>query len=104
MVIYNVTISIDHSIHDEWLNWMRDVHIPDVLNTGLFNECRMSKILAEEEGGLAYSIQYTAKSMDDYESYQANYAQSLQAEHNSKFGGKYAAFRTLLDVIHHANG
>jgi len=104
MVIYNVTVSIDHSVHDDWLEWMREVHIPDVLNTGMFTECRMSKILAEEEGGLAYSIQYTAPSMADYEKYLSDHAEKLKADHDNKFGGKYAAFRTLLDVVHHVNG
>ena len=104
MIIYNVTVSIDHAVHQDWVNWMREIHIPDILKTGLFFEARMSKILAEEEGGLAYSIQYTAKSMDDYEKYMSNHAEALRADHEKNFGGRYAAFRTLLDVVHHADG
>ena len=37
MIIYNVTSNIDESIHDEWLNWMRQEHIPQVLGTGKGN-------------------------------------------------------------------
>ena len=33
MIIYNVTINIDASIHDEWLAWIKE-HIPQVLATG----------------------------------------------------------------------
>ena len=36
MVIYNVTIKIDWSIHEHWLRWVREVHIPDVLATEMF--------------------------------------------------------------------
>jgi hypothetical protein len=27
MILYNVTVNIDHDIHEEWLNWMRSNHV-----------------------------------------------------------------------------
>lgn len=100
MIIYNVTVSIDYDIHEEWVDWMQEIHIPDVMKTGKFMECRMSKILAEEEGGRAYSIQYLCKDQETLQKYQAEDAPELQKKHNELFGGKAVAFRTLLDVIY----
>ena len=100
MILYNVTINIDESVHDEWLHWMKTVHIPDVMATGFFLENRLARILAEEQGGMAYSIQYTLKSMDDYNAYQANHAPRLQNEHTMRYKGKFGAFRTLLHIVH----
>ena len=95
-IIYNVTVSIDHDVHDDWLIWMKTNHIPEVLNTGLFLEAKLSKILAEESGGLAYSIQYLCENQEKLDEYQNNHAPRLQQEHNLKYSGKFAAFRTLL--------
>lgn len=100
MILYNVTVNIDESVHDEWLHWMKTVHIPDVMATGYFIENRLARILAEEHGGKAYSIQYTLKSMDDYDAYQANHAPRLQNEHSQRYNGKFGAFRTLLHIVH----
>ena len=100
MILYNVTINIDEDVQDEWLNWMKDTHIPDVMKTGLFLENRICRILAEEEGGHSYAIQYLLASKANYDDYQSNHAANLQAEHNDKFNGKFAAFRTILEVIH----
>ena len=100
MIIYNVTVSIDYDVHDEWLQWMKEVHIPEVMATGRFLESRMSKIHAEEEGGKAYSIQYLTKDMETLEAYQANEAPALQQKHLAKYGNKAVAFRTLLEVVH----
>lgn len=99
MILYNVTVSIDESIHKDWLQWMRKVHIPDVMGTGLFLESRISKIHAEEQGGMSFAITYMAKSMDDMEVYQKEHAPRLQKEHSEKFEGKFAAFRTYLELI-----
>ncbi len=100
MILYNVTVNIDEDIHDEWLKWMKEVHVPDVMNTGLFIESKICRIHAEEIGGKAYSFQYLAKSMEDYELYQKKYAPALQLEHTKKYNNKFAAFRTILEVVH----
>jgi hypothetical protein len=97
-VIYNVTVNIDHDVKDEWLKWMKEVHIPEVLETGLFLEAKLSKILAESGGGESFSIQYLLNSMDDYDTYQKEHAPRLQQEHHKKWADKSVAFRTLLNV------
>ena len=101
MILYNVTVSIDYDIHKSWLKWMKEIHIPNVLATGLFIENKIAKIHAEEEGGISYSIQYLAKSWNEYNQYQEQFALKLQQEHTLKFSGKFAAFRTILEVVHH---
>lgn len=99
MYIYNVTVSIDPQIHEEWLNWMRNTHIPDVLNTGCFIESRISRVHGEEEGGFTFAITYVAPSEEIYQTYQKEFAPKLQKEHSEKFEGRFAAFRTTLSVI-----
>lgn len=99
MILYNVTVSIDESVEQEWLAWMKEKHIPDVMNTGMFLENKICRILGFEEGGKSYSIQYLAKDMATYEEYQSKHATQLQEEHTSKYAGKFAAFRTILEVL-----
>lgn len=98
MIIYNVTVNIDFDVHDDWLNWMKSEHIPDVMNTGLFLESKISRVIAEEEGGKTYAIQYLCESMEIYEDYKNNHAALMQSKHNAKFAGKFVVFRTLLRV------
>ena len=100
MILYNVTVNIDHSVHDEWLRWMKGVHIPQVMKTGMFIENRLCKLIGDEHsGGVTYSIQYVCKTMDDYEKYRDDFAPALQAEHANKYKDKFVAFRTLLEII-----
>lgn len=98
MIIYNVTVNIDADVHDDWLNWMKDHHVPDVMATGMFLDAKISKIMAEEEGGMSYSIQYLCESEELYEQYQDIHATRLQLDHVNRYRGKFVAFRTLLKV------
>lgn len=99
-VLYNVTISIDASIESDWLDWMKNVHIPDVMKTGFFTENRICRVHDYEEGGLTYAIQYVAKSMEDLEIYRRDFSPGLQQEHAERYAGKFAAFRTVLEIVH----
>ncbi|KAB7528991.1 DUF4286 family protein [Flagellimonas olearia] len=100
MIIYNVTINIDESVHDEWLSWMQDKHLPDMLATGKFTHAKMVKVLVEEDmGGVTYSIQYTTKDKQTLESYYREDADRLRADAQKLFPNKFVAFRTELEVI-----
>ncbi len=99
MIIYNVTVNIENDVHEEWLNWMKETHIPDVMKTGYFLENRFCRVLVEEESGMTYSIQYTCASMADLEEYYSQQAPRLQKEHQDRYVGKFVAFRTLLEVV-----
>ncbi len=99
MIIYNVTINVDQSIHDEWLIWIK-AHIPQVLATGKFTDAKLTKVLVDEElGGTTYSVQYRAKSREDLDNYYKFDANKLRNEGLAKFADKMLAFRTELEII-----
>lgn len=99
MIIYNVTVNIENDVREEWLRWMKEIHIPDVMNTGYFIENKICKVLVDEEQGTTYSIQYTCETMDHLKEYQRQHAPRLQKEHADKFADKFVAFRTLLEIV-----
>jgi len=102
MILYNVTINIEPEIHDEWLNWMCNEHVPDVLKTGFFKSCKICQLIAPtqpKEEGLTYSFQYLCNSMDDYHHYEKEFAPALRDDVNKRYANKFVAFRSILEII-----
>jgi Domain of unknown function (DUF4286) len=100
MIIYNVTINIHESVRDQWITWMKEKHISDMLATGKFSSARLVKVLIEEEmGGTTYAIQYTTDSKETLDKYYLEDAPRLRNEGAQLFGDKMLAFRTELEVI-----
>ena len=100
MIIYNVTVNIHESVHDQWMKWMQEKHISDVLATGKFSTAKMVKVLVEEDmGGITYSIQYVTDSKETLERYYQEDAPRLRDEGHGLFGDKMLAFRTELEFI-----
>jgi len=97
-ILYNVTVNIDLEAEEEWLLWMRQSHIPEVLKTGYFLEARLCKVLSDDMGGKTYSMQYLAPDMLSYKKYIHEEAPRLRDDFDLKYGGRYVAFRTILEV------
>ena len=101
MILYNVTVNVDDNIHQEWVQWRKKTHIPEVMATGKFVDYKMFKVITRQpdETGVTYSIQYFAKTLADYESYKADFGPALQIKTMQKYGDSLMAFRTLLETI-----
>lgn len=98
-LIYNVTVNISEVKNEEWVNWMTETHIPDVMNTGKFLDYRFSEVLSDDPDGFTYSIQYSCENRETLDDYLQNDSVKLQQEHKEKFEGHYVSFRTLLRWI-----
>lgn len=99
MILYNVTLILDEPIEQEWLLWMKETHIPEVMATECFIGYRMLKVLDSPNEGVTYCVQYTTNSLVDYERYQTNFAPQLQASLNSMFKNRFVAYRSLMEFI-----
>jgi hypothetical protein len=99
MIIYNVTLYIEPAILSEYLNWLKNEHIPRVMATNLFEKYRILKVLTELDGEVeSYAVQYELPTMAHFERYEKEFAPALRAETVEKFGEQVTAFRTLLQV------
>jgi len=101
MIIYNVTIKVTHSIADDWLVWLRDEHIPDILNTGCFTDARVLRLMeVDESDGPTYAVQYHAESKALYNRYIQEYATGMRNKGMDKWGDKFVAFRSVMQIVH----
>jgi len=100
MVIYNVTIKIDWSIHEHWLRWVREVHIPDVLATEMFYKYQLVRLLEVDDiDGPTFALQFYAKNIADYQFYIKEFSASLRQKSYDKWGNKFVAFRSVMEVV-----
>ena len=100
MIIYNVTIKVDIEAADAWVNWMKAEHMDELMSTGLFIDYRLCRLLEQDEmEGVTYTAQYSMKSMTEYNTYIDQYADKMREKGFKLFGGKFAAFRTVMEIV-----
>lgn len=99
MLLYNVTVIVEDAAQAEWLQWMQEIHIPAVMETGKFVSHRLLKVLDSPNEGVTYCVQYIVEDVATYEAYQQQHAPGLQAELQAKFENRFVAFRTLMEFV-----
>lgn len=100
MYIYNVTIKINLSIEQEWLAWMMNEHLDEVIATGMFDKYSLLELIdPADEDSKTYIAQYFTDSADRYEQYIERFAPGLRQKGFELFGDEFIAFRTVLKKI-----
>lgn len=100
MYLYNITVNIDRDVEKEWLLWMQEVHIPEILNTGLFKENKIFRLLHEPHNdGSTYSLQFFTTSLKNLDKYLNEHAPSLAEKLNDRYKNKHVAFQTVMEFI-----
>lgn len=100
MLIYNVTVKVDEIIAREWLQWLQQEHIPGIMNTGCFVDFKIVRLLdMDDSEGPTYAIQYFADTMSAYQEYIDQHAPRFRKASTDKWGDRFIAFRTLMEVV-----
>ncbi|RYE23554.1 MAG: DUF4286 family protein [Sphingobacteriales bacterium] len=101
MIVYNVTLKLDHSIVEDWVNWMKEEHMPELMATGLFTGRRLCRLLEQDElEGATYVAQYFCNSINEYNRYISEHSNTMREKAFARFGNKFIAFRTIMEVEH----
>lgn len=100
MIIYNITTKVAHPIVADWQDWMRQDYMPGLLETGLFQSCRMHRLLdQEDEEGETFVVQCEAKNRQDYELFAQAHAETLRQRGYERFGNLFISFHTLMETL-----
>jgi hypothetical protein len=103
MILYNVTVNVDNTIKEQWLDYMKTILLPQIMEKGYFIEYKIWKMLLEDDEEAANSTTYALQfkclnpqMLNQHIQLHAGYFIGLLDE---KFKGRYFAFRTLLEEV-----
>lgn len=100
MIIYNVTIKIAAQIHDDWLQWLQQEHVPEVVGTGCFTHAVITRLLETDESeGPTYAVQYHSESKALYNRYIEKFAGIMRQKSFDKWGNQFIAFRSVMQIV-----
>lgn len=100
MIIYNVTVKTEAAIAETWLDWMKKVHIPEILATGCFFDYKICRLLElDDSDGPTFAVQYHANTYADYKKYLQIHAPELRKATLEKWGESIIAFRSVMEIV-----
>lgn len=99
MIVYNITFLLEKETHEDWLEWIKSIYIPETMHTGLFRSFRILHVLGSPNEGETFCVQFEAASLKDYEEYLRIYASRIQQSLQQKFENKQVSFSSVMKII-----
>lgn len=100
MIIYNITIKVEKQIADDWLQWMLNEHINDIMQTKCFVDFKLVRLLdVDDSEGPTYAVQYYAESKSDYNRYIQLHSSEMRKRSFDKWKDQFIAFRSVMEVV-----
>ena len=97
MVIYEVNLSVDVEVADDYVVWLRQ-HVSEMLQIEGFNAAEIYQE-EREDRQRGYSVRYRMSSREALDEYFDNHAPRMRGEGERQFGGRFSAARRILRPI-----
>lgn len=99
-IVFNMTMLVGKAIATEWLKWMQEIHIPEIIGTGFFTKYQVLKLLeVDQTEGLTYAIQFYASTKMLLDEYHAKYAGEMSKKRQAVWGNRIISFNTTMQVV-----
>lgn len=100
MIVYNITVNVTHQAHNQWMKWLKEEHLPEIMETKTFYDIKIYQLInIDDTDGPTYSVQFFASSMKEYDLFINEYAPALRSKSVNKWGDDMFSFRTTLKSI-----
>ena len=98
MIIYEVNLSIDRGIYDEYKSWLIE-HVKEMLQFPGFIQASLLKQEQDDPSDQEkLTVQYQLESRDDLEKYLIECAPKMREEGIKRFKDKFSATRQVFKV------
>lgn len=97
MITYQVKITINQEVETAWLHWMKTVHVPDVIATGLVRSFQILR--PQEDEAQTYYFHYQFDQQADFERYTKEFGPKLRQDVMDHYANQFEASRQLFDWI-----
>lgn len=88
---------MDEDIHEEYIKYMTNVHMPEVMASGKFTDCHLLRLTEPVNEGVTYCAQYITDEVEKLADYRKNHSPKLQQLMQQKFGERLVSFRSVLE-------
>ena len=100
MLIFNTTYLVSDKAHGPWLKWVREQHIPFMLNSTYFSQPQVARVITSaEQDGTSFSVQFHVQDMHTLKLWNKEFSLLFQEKCSQQFGTEVIFFTTVLEVV-----
>ncbi|MDD5185416.1 MAG: DUF4286 family protein [Paludibacter sp.] len=102
MLIFNTTYLVSDNVHGAWHKWIKEQHIPFMLQFKPFSNPQVAKVITgQEQEGTSFSVQFHIRDMETLSIWNEKYGNAFQDNCSQQFGTEVVFFTTILELVNY---
>src|SRR5690606_29530498 len=97
MILFNITVLTDESIHEELKSWILNDFIPAVTKDEIFISQSLLKILNSPNEGVTYSLQFIAENEDIINRFRTSQLPTLHNKTQQEYVNKVYLVESIME-------
>lgn len=97
MILFNITVLTDESIHEELKSWILEDFIPAVTKDEVFISQSLLKILNSPNEGVTYSLQFVAENEDIINQFRTSRLPTLHSKAHKEYANKVYLVESVME-------
>ncbi|MHB9056137.1 MAG: DUF4286 family protein [Paludibacteraceae bacterium] len=100
MILYNTTYLVADRQYGPWIKWLKEIHIPFMLNCGFTNP-QAAKILTadKEQEGTSIAVQFNIQDLSILKIWDEEFAETQMNDIARRFGADVLSFSTVMEML-----
>lgn len=99
MLVYNTTFQVDTDVESNFIIWIKEVYIHEVLKAGMLSSPRLCKILSHLDEGSSFSLQWEVENSTILHRWHMEHGAKLNDQIQQLFKDKVIGFPTLMELM-----
>ena len=100
MFIFNTTYLVSDEVHETWLDWVRNQHIPFMIDSTYFSHPQVARVItSDKQDGTSFSVQFHVKDLQTLKLWKKEYSSLFQENCTNQFGTEVNFITTLLELV-----
>lgn len=97
MIIFNITVIVEDTVHDDFFHFLHNEYVPTVQNSEKFQEVKTYRLTEPVNEGITYCVQCFAKSREELDNFRDQKFIELSQALLQKFPDKAIFFTSVLE-------
>ena len=100
MFIFNTTYLVSDEVHETWLDWVRNQHIPFMIDSTYFSHPQVARVItSDKQDGTSFSVQFHVKDLQTLKLWKKEYSSLFQENCTNQFGTEVIFFTTVMELV-----
>lgn len=99
MLLYNTTYHVEEEVEKNFLIWLNEVYIEEVLQSGKLKSPRLCRVLSHHDTGSCYSLQWEVEDSTVLHHWHLSQGVKLNGQLLQIFKDKVVGIPTLMEIV-----